>query len=522
MVQGSVYKDKQVEPENPPVENSSPPEELRHNLTMASQNDETPSGTLDMGTAPLLPQMAFSHTEKCRHTLHPGSPMSVLRYCPPCVIKEDLLNFERTKLVFDEHIEDQKTKDNELGRIRARLRQQRVALANDVIKFEHWASYETTWEKKNPNIDVSDCHSSSAALKLAQVAADAADARTPDMEPVKDGVAKRKSRKKPKLTFNPSQQHRPESQYRPQAYWARNSPKYEPGPYSNPTGKGWENTSFMHDLGYYDRERKLSCGEKNASRRKKIDHFPGFGPSDLDFTNQSENDEAFSNTSNLDDEIEEDSESDAGSDSEDIETIIKRTSDQDTLLDDIVFETPDDDSYNAVDRHPNPLNPFHSYSFSRNWDEPSIRDMDEKEKVQKISYQENHLPSLNGPFFAFPRSGNCIIATATIAIPLTIPKARTAQEPLQALESSILTMLAKLRNPPPSAFFMSGYMKRKWLHKVSHDQFDSEGRMKRDCIFLAYQNKLDSLGITKEYWDWLSVKNIDDCTVSRPRQEWFS
>jgi hypothetical protein len=64
-------------------------------------------------------------------------------------------------------------------------------------------------------------------------------------------------------------------------------------------------------------------------------------------------------------------------------------------------------------------------------------------------------------------------------------------------------------------------MKRKWLHKVSHGHFDPEGRMKRGCILLVYQNKLDELGITKEYWDWLSIKNIDDCTVPRPRQEWF-
>lgn len=492
---------------------------------MDPRNAEMSSRALDTDSAPRLLLVNFSHAEKCKHILHPGSPTQVLRYCPPCVIKEDLENFKCIKEVLDEHIENQKTKDNEFNRIRTKLRQRRVTLANDVIRFEKWVSYETKWDKRNPDVDTSNCYSSSAALKLARYAADAAAAAEPgipETESVKEGAEKKKPNKKQKVVFHPFQQHRPESQYRPQAYWARKNREYKPGLYSNPTGDGWQNTSFMNDLGYHNRERRLSRGEKNASRRKKIGDLFGFGVSDLDSTNQRRgHEEELIDTSDSDDDIEQDSESDAGSDSEDIETIIRRESDQDNILDDMVFEASDDGSYDLAECRPDPLCPFHLHTNFPKWEKASVKETDEKENHQGIVQQENHLPSLNGSLLAFPQSSNCIIETVTVAIPLAIHRARTAREPLQGLEPSILAMLVKLRKPPRSAFFLSGHMKRKWLHKVSRDQFDSEGRMKRDCILLAYQNKLDELGITREYWNWLSVKNIDDCTVPRPRQEWF-
>ena len=389
MVEDSVRKDKKQEPGSSQAGNSSIQEQLQQNSMMDPRNAEISSHTLGTDSAPRLLPVKFSHAEKCEHILHPGSLTQVLRYCPPCVIKEDLENFKCIKEVLDEHIENQKTKDNEFNRIRTKLRQRRVTLANDVIRFEKWVSYETKWDKRNPDVDTSNCYSSSAALKLARYAADAAAAAEPgipETESVKEGAEKKKPNKKQKVVFHPFQQHRPESQYRPQAYWARKNREYKPGLYSNPTGDGWQNTSFMNDLEYYNRERRLSRGEKNASRRKKIGDFFGFGVSDLDSTNQRRgHKEELIDTSDSDDDIEQDSESDAGSDSEDIETTMRRESDQDNILDDIVFEASDDGSYDFAEWRPNPLCPFHLHANFPKWEKASVKETDEKENHQGVS-----------------------------------------------------------------------------------------------------------------------------------------
>jgi hypothetical protein len=388
MAEDSVQQDKQQEPGNSQAGNSSIQEQLQQDSMMDPRNAEMSSHALDTDNVQRLFLVKFSHAEKCKHTLHPGSPMQVLRYCPPCVIKEDLENFRCIKEVLDEHIENQKTKDNEFNRIRAKLRQRRVILANDVIRFEKWVSYETKWDERNPDVDTSDCHSSFAALKLARDAANAAAAAEPgipETELVKEGAKKKKLSRKQKVIFHPFQQHRPESQYRPQACWARKNREYKPGLYSNSTGDGWQNTSFMNDLGYYNRECRLSRGEKNASRRKKIGDFFGFGISDLDSTNQRGHEKDLIDTSDSDDGIEQDSESDAGSDSEDIEMTIRRESDQDNILDGIVFEALDDGSYGLAECRPNPLCPFHFHTHFPKWEKASVEETDEKENHQGVS-----------------------------------------------------------------------------------------------------------------------------------------
>jgi len=389
MVEDSVQKGKQQQPGNSQAGNSSIQEQLQQNSMMDPRNAEISSHTLDTDSAPRLLLVKFSHAEKCEHILHPGSLTQVLRYCPPCVIKEDLENFKCIKEVFDEHIENQKTRGNEFNRIRTKLRQRRLTLANDVIRFEKWVSCETKWDKRNPGVDTSKCHSSSAALKLARDAADAAAAAEPgipETESAKEGAKKKKQSKKQRVIFHPFQQHRPESQYRPQAYWTRKNQEYKPGLYSNPTGDGWQNTSFMNDLGYYNRERRLSRGEKNASRRKKIGDFFGFGVSDLDSTNQRRgHEEELIDTSDSDDDIEQDSESDASSDSEDIETTIRRESDQDNILDDIVFEASDDGLYDFAEYRPNPLCPFHLHTHFPKWGKASVKETGQKENHQGVS-----------------------------------------------------------------------------------------------------------------------------------------